>query len=65
MDLSALLWRKSSYSGGGGNNCAEVAAHHGFVAVRDSKAPGGPALVLNAGAFRDLTARIKHGDYDN
>jgi hypothetical protein len=35
-------WRKSSFSGGGGNACVEVAG--GLEAVRDSKNPGGPVL---------------------
>ena len=35
-------WRKSSYSGGGGNACVEVAA--GLGAIRDSKNPTGPVL---------------------
>ncbi len=40
-----LRWFKSSYSGSGGGDCVEVAAGHGVVHVRDSKAAGdGPAL---------------------
>ncbi|WP_435876739.1 DUF397 domain-containing protein [Streptomyces achromogenes] len=37
-DLSSATWRKSSYSGGGANDCAEVAdGYPGVVPVRDSK----------------------------
>ncbi|MFF2651430.1 DUF397 domain-containing protein [Streptomyces sp. NPDC058045] len=32
-----LSWFKSSYSGGDGDNCVEVAARPGTVHVRDSK----------------------------
>nr|WP_320782478.1 DUF397 domain-containing protein [Streptomyces sp. CRN 30] len=32
-------WRKSSYSGEGGNNCVEVAAAPDRISVRDSKNP--------------------------
>ncbi|MBW1601547.1 DUF397 domain-containing protein [Streptomyces sp. JJ66] len=32
-----LTWFKSSYSGGGGDNCVEVAERPGTVFVRDSK----------------------------
>jgi Domain of unknown function (DUF397) len=61
MDLTSAVWRKSSYSGGNGGNCVEVAMLAGAVAVRDSKNPAGPALVLTPGQWRDLTARIRAG----
>jgi hypothetical protein len=56
-------WRKSSRSSGGGNECVEVAAHRSSIAIRDSKHPEGPALLLDLGSFRDLTARIKNDDH--
>ncbi|MBT2368499.1 DUF397 domain-containing protein [Streptomyces sp. ISL-10] len=34
-----LDWRRSSYCGGGGNNCVEVAVSDGDIAVRDSVFP--------------------------
>jgi hypothetical protein len=64
MDLSTATWYKSSYSGGGGNNCVEVAAIPGAVAIRDSKNPAGPVHIVSPEAFRDLIARIKRGDLD-
>lgn len=36
-------WRKSSFSGGGGN-CVEV--RQDLAAIRDSKNPGGPTLTV-------------------
>lgn len=41
-------WRKSSYSDGTGNNCVEASrlAPATGIAVRDSKNPTGPALLL-------------------
>jgi Domain of unknown function (DUF397) len=40
-------WHKSSYSGNGGGDCVEVARNlPGVVAVRDSKDPHGPVLVI-------------------
>ncbi|WP_053853388.1 DUF397 domain-containing protein [Streptomyces sp. NRRL B-24085] len=40
-------WRKSTYSGGGGDNCLEVAdGHPTAIPVRDSKNPHGPKLTL-------------------
>lgn len=34
---SGPVWRKSSYSGGEGDNCVEVAVRPGGVRVRDTK----------------------------
>jgi hypothetical protein len=54
-------WRKSSYSGQS-QNCVEVAGDPpGIVAVRDSKDPNGPALLLAAGAWRTMACRVKAG----
>ncbi|MBV7696849.1 DUF397 domain-containing protein [Streptomyces sp. TRM70350] len=51
-DLSAAVWRKSSYSDGGANNCVEVAdGYPGIVPVRDSKAPDGPLIVFGAASW--------------
>ncbi|MGW4039384.1 DUF397 domain-containing protein [Streptomyces sp. NPDC004778] len=51
-DLSTAIWRKSSFSDGGLNNCIEVAdGYPGVMPVRDSKVPTGPALVIAAPAW--------------
>jgi hypothetical protein len=61
MDLSRVMWRKSSYSGGNGGSCVEVATGlPGVVAVQDSKNPG-PALVLPVAAFEALAAAVRAG----
>lgn len=56
QELAAAEWRKSSFSGAA-QNCVEVARNlPGIVAVRDSKDPLGPALVMsraNWAAFAD------------
>ncbi|MEO3974001.1 DUF397 domain-containing protein [Streptomyces sp. CAU 1734] len=41
-----MAWFKSSYSGGTGNNCVEIADLAPRVAVRDSKNSQGPALLV-------------------
>jgi Domain of unknown function (DUF397) len=65
MDLTGAEWRKSSRSGGNGGQCVEVAANlPGIVAVRDSKHPDGPALVLTPDAFAAFTDAIRAGDFD-
>jgi len=59
-DLAGAQWRKSSYSSGSGGNCVEVATNRpGLVAVRDSKHPLGPALVLSPAQWRSFTASLR------
>jgi hypothetical protein len=52
MDLSDALWRKASRSGENGGDCVELAGMSGAVAVRDSKDPDGPVLLLTRAALR-------------
>jgi hypothetical protein len=59
MDSMRLRWRRSSFSGGtgGGNdNCVEVACAGSVAALRDSKNSAGPVLVLPTGAWKALLA---------
>lgn len=50
VDLSALAWRKSSFSGSaGGTDCVEVALPVDGVAIRDSKNDGLAMLVSRGG----------------
>ncbi|MDT0345936.1 DUF397 domain-containing protein [Streptomyces litchfieldiae] len=62
-DLRGACWVTSSYSNGGGN-CVEVAGLTGTVAVRDSKAPHGPVLLLASGHFAAFIADVRAGRYD-
>ncbi|MGI5468668.1 DUF397 domain-containing protein [Streptomyces sp. CA-132043] len=59
QDLSAAEWRKSSYSGGVGDNCVEVTPLPDAQAVRDSKNPHGPALIFRADAWDRFVATLK------
>ena len=60
MDISHVTWRKASYSGGNGGGCVEVARDlPGVVAVRDSKDPHGPSLVVSPSAWRSLTVSLR------
>ncbi|AXI78565.1 DUF397 domain-containing protein [Peterkaempfera bronchialis] len=56
------VWFKSSYSGSG-NNCVDVAdltaTSFEAMAIRDSKDPDGPALLLAPEAFASLVAFAK------
>ncbi|MBO0856019.1 MAG: DUF397 domain-containing protein [Nocardia sp.] len=61
VDLTAAQWFKSSRSGGG-KDCVEVAhLDQGFVGVRDSKNPGGPALVFSGGEWDTFTSALRDG----
>jgi hypothetical protein len=55
-----MSWRKSSYSGGSGGNCVEVADQAEHVLVRDTKQVGtGPVLRFSVDAWRRLTEELK------
>jgi Domain of unknown function (DUF397) len=53
-------WRKSSYSGNGGGNCVEIAAHGGMILVRDTKDRGhGPVHRFTPAAWRRFADLVK------
>jgi len=59
LDLSAALWRKSSYSNGTGGECVEVATGlPGVVPVRDSKRQDGPVLLFPRAACSTFTTTL-------
>ena len=60
MDLSGLTWRKALKSGENGGACVEVASVSDAIAVRDSKNPNGPKLILSRNDFRHFTETIKN-----
>jgi hypothetical protein len=63
MDLTAVDWRKSSYSTNNGN-CVEVARDlPGAVAVRDSKDTSGPILVFPADTWRAFVSGLRGGTF--
>ncbi len=65
MDLSAAQWRKSLLSGDDGGQCVQVATNlPGIVAVRDSKDPAGPVLVLTAGEWVRFLGAVRSGAFD-
>ncbi|MDK1347484.1 DUF397 domain-containing protein [Streptomyces sp. 378] len=59
LDLTTAVWRKSSYSDGGANNCLEVADNcPGTVPVRDSKRPDGPILVFGVSPWASFLTYV-------
>ncbi|MFA1550882.1 DUF397 domain-containing protein [Actinomadura chokoriensis] len=60
MDLSDVLWRKSSRSHDDGDACVEVASIAEVVAVRDSKDPHGPELAISRSDFRNFASLLKN-----
>jgi hypothetical protein len=59
MDMTAVAWRTSSYSGSNGGTCVEVGTVGPAVAVRDSKHPDAPLLAFAADTWKAFTAQVK------
>jgi hypothetical protein len=59
MNLNNVHWRKSSHSGDQGTLCIELATIPGTVAVRDSKDPHGPNLLLPRPEFRRFAETVR------
>jgi hypothetical protein len=63
-DLSQAIWRKSTYSSSTGQNCVEVAINlRGIIAMRDSKDPDGPQLIVSASEWQTFAAGIRDGRF--
>jgi hypothetical protein len=59
MQTMSAPWRKSSYSGNGGQDCVEVAGD-GAVLIRDTKDRGhGPVLRVSPEAWAKFTASLR------
>lgn len=63
LDLTRAQWSKSSYSSANGA-CVEVAKNlPGLVAVRDSKDPEGPKLLISSADWRTFVHGVKDGQF--
>ena len=58
MDTLESRWRKSSYSGGNGGGCVEVASTPGTVLVRDTTNRAGEVLAVPAAAWQRFTVGL-------
>ncbi|HEY8984344.1 MAG TPA: DUF397 domain-containing protein [Streptomyces sp.] len=64
-DLPEAAWFKSSYSGSDQSTCVEVAdVRRDFdeVAIRDSKNPRGPVILLSSAPFTSLIDHLRSTD---
>ncbi|WP_433534880.1 DUF397 domain-containing protein [Micromonospora sp. CA-249363] len=58
--LTTATWRKSSRSLNGNAECVEVALASHAVAIRDSKNPWGPSLVVTVAAWTAFIDGVRH-----
>jgi hypothetical protein len=63
-DFGRASWTKARRSQQTTDQCVELAGVDGYAAVRDSKDPDGPRLVLEATAWQRFALKIKSGAYD-
>ena len=58
-----VTWRKSSYSGGNGGDCIEVATttETACVLVRDTKDRQGPVLAFSPQTWRQFASQVRVG----
>ncbi|MFF2811615.1 DUF397 domain-containing protein [Streptomyces sp. NPDC058000] len=65
--LAGADWIKSSYSDGDGGQCLEFspshAPTHGVVPLRDSKFPGGPAIIVSVAGWSSFVGAVKNGEF--
>lgn len=63
-DLSTAVWRKSSRSTHSGQYVEVAPNLPGVAAVRDSKNPTGPVLLLSPNSFASLIETVRSGRLD-
>ncbi|MFI0371505.1 DUF397 domain-containing protein [Actinomadura sp. 1N219] len=60
MDLNTATWRKATRSTSNGGQCIEIARIHDTIAIRDSKNPDGPKLLLTPQTLQHLAQTLKN-----
>ena len=65
VDLSRAVWQKSTHSGSNGGQCVEMARNlPGVVAVRDSKNPDGPKLIVSPDVWRAFARGVRQNEFN-
>jgi len=65
VDLTDARWRKSSFSGGNGGGCVEVAfLPDGGVAIRDTKDRSLAPHLYTATEWHAFLAGVRAGEFD-
>jgi hypothetical protein len=64
VDDDELRWFTSSFSGGNGANCVEVAFLPGAVAVRDTKDRAQPSHRYSADDWSAFLAGVRAGEFE-
>ncbi|WP_415953949.1 DUF397 domain-containing protein [Streptomyces sp. KLOTTS4A1] len=54
-----LTWIKSSYSGGAGGECLEIAPSHEDVRIRDSKQPNAAQLAVTTTTWKAFVESVR------
>ncbi|GAA4238101.1 DUF397 domain-containing protein [Actinomadura meridiana] len=63
-ELSLAQWRKATRSSASGSDCVELAGVSRLIAIRDSKDPDGPKLLIDRSAWSKLADQVKYGELD-
>ncbi|WP_078965616.1 DUF397 domain-containing protein [Streptomyces sp. IGB124] len=61
--MNKVVWQRSSFCGGGGNNCVEIAELPDGIAIRDSVYPG-RVLAIGRAALSAFIGHVR-ADEDN
>ena len=59
MESTRMMWRKSTYSDSGGENCVETASDAGVVLVRDTTNRAGGTLAFGPEAWAAFLTSIR------
>ncbi|CAM5442350.1 MULTISPECIES: DUF397 domain-containing protein [Streptomyces] len=62
--INPINWQKSSFSGGGGENCIEVATHEGSIVMRESDDPSS-TITTSRAKMAAFIAGMKNGEFDH
>ncbi|MFI5621276.1 DUF397 domain-containing protein [Streptomyces sp. NPDC051567] len=67
MDTSTtgpIVWQKSSFSGGNGENCVEITLHEGAIMMRESDDPSS-TITTSRAKMAAFIEGVKNGEFDH